>query len=115
MKTADCVAPSHILAFDVYTIVDYPVSDAICRLVESFVQVYAGRMTAHRRNESYFPELEGDAQRLADEWLSSYLRLVLRILQSARESYPQVAVDDSRGTGRVRTARRADPPPNLPT
>lgn len=35
-------------------------------------------MTAQRK-ESYFPELEGEEQRVADEWLDDYLRLVLRI------------------------------------
>lgn len=28
---------------------------------------------------SYFPELKGDEQRQADEWLRGYLRLVMRI------------------------------------
>ncbi len=79
-----------------------------------------GRMTAPQRKDSYFPELEGDAQRLADEWLVDYLRLVLRIARehlerSRASSYPQVQVDDSCGTGRVRTAKTADPPHNLPT
>lgn len=72
-------------------------------------------MTAHQRKDSYFPSLEGETQRLADEWLTSYLRLVLRIVRNARESYPQGLLDGFSGTGKVRTARTADPPVNLPT
>jgi hypothetical protein len=67
-------------------------------------------MTAPQRKDSYFPELEGDEQRLADEWLEGYLRLVVRIyrehLESRRASYPQEAIDAVAGTGSVRTANR---------
>ncbi len=76
---------------------------------------YAVRMTAQQRKESYFPELTGEEQREADEWLRDYLRLVVRIhrehLEGANSSYPQVSVDESRGTGKVRTANRLDAPP----
>lgn len=34
-----------------------------------------------KKPASYFPELKGEAQRLADEWLLQYLRLILRILR----------------------------------
>jgi hypothetical protein len=77
-------------------------------------------MTAHKRNDSYFHELDGELQRLADEWLVEYVRLILRLVRNRRghhraESYPQSALDDDAGTGKVRTPRTADPPPNLPT
>jgi len=77
-------------------------------------------MTAHERNESYFPELDGELQKLADAWLVDYLRFVLRLVKERHdrlgpESYPQAHLDDSPGTGKVRTRRTAEPPPNLPT
>ena len=67
---------------------------------------YAVRMTAQQRKESYFPELQGEEQQSADEWLDGYLRLVIRIWHGHLEgqktsSYPQVAVDDAAGTGNV--------------
>lgn len=91
-----------------------------CRLVYLLNYIYAVRMTAQQRNESYFIELEGELQRLADAWLIDYLRLILRIAKgrrnrSRRDSYPQGDLDASHGTGKVRTPRTADPPPNLPT
>lgn len=46
--------------------------------------------------ESYFPELKGDEQREADEWLHEYLRLVLRIHREYLEKhrdYPQEPID----------------------
>jgi hypothetical protein len=67
------------------------------------------RMTA-QRNTTYFPELEGEERAAADEWLFGYLKLVMRIWRDHRnaraESYPQAGVDESSGTGRVRTADR---------
>ena len=36
--------------------------------------------------ETFFPELEGDEQRLADEWLREYLRLVVRIYREHIEA-----------------------------
>lgn len=77
---------------------------------------YAVRMTAPQRKESYFPELEGDDKRLADEWLDGYLQLVNRIRREhldrapRPQSYPQAPVDDSSGTGTVRTATRRNSP-----
>lgn len=69
------------------------------------------RMTAQRKT-TYFPELEGAEQEAADEWLIGYLRLVMRIHgESAQRSYPQVAVDTTAGTGRVRTASGPHSPP----
>lgn len=66
-------------------------------------------MTAPQRKNTYFPELEGDEQHRADEWLDGYLRLVIRIQREYREgtsskSYPQPSIDESVGTGKVRTA-----------
>lgn len=34
-----------------------------------------------KKPDTYFPELDGEQQRLADEWLLRYLRLVLRIMR----------------------------------
>lgn len=34
---------------------------------------------------SYFPELQGEEQRQADEWLYEYLRLVIRIVREHLE------------------------------
>ena len=62
-------------------------------------------MTAPQRKTTYFPELEGKDQREADDWLLGYLQLVVRIwLEHRDRSYPQAGVDESSGTGRVRTA-----------
>ena len=65
-------------------------------------------MTAQQRKESYFPELTGEEQRETDEWLRDYLRLVIRIhrehLENAKSSCPQASVEESCGTGKVRTA-----------
>jgi hypothetical protein len=68
-------------------------------------------MTAPQRKDTYFPELEGEEQRAADEWLEGYLRLLMRIRREhlARQedgSYPQTRVDTRAGTGKVRTAER---------
>jgi hypothetical protein len=49
--------------------------------------------------QSFFPDLEREEQREADEWLHDYLRLVLTIQQEhtekhadeRRDDYPQVA------------------------
>ncbi len=72
-------------------------------------------MSAPQRNTSYFPELEGQEQSEADEWFAGYLRLVIRIHREHRESeqssYPQLSVDQRRGTGRVCTAYRPPHPP----
>ena len=70
---------------------------------------YAVRMAATQRKETCFPELPGDQQHAADEWLDGYLRLVARIwrehcLGRESSSCPQVTVDESSGTGKVRTA-----------
>ncbi len=74
-------------------------------------------MTAQQRKESYFPELTGDKQREADEWLRDYLRLVIRIhrehLEQAKSSYPQALVEESCGTGKVRTAKSARQNPHV--
>lgn len=71
-------------------------------------------MSAHQRTTTYFPELTGDEQREADAWFLSYLRLVVRIFRersfARASSYPQVPVDETRGTGKVRTARNQRPP-----
>lgn len=34
-----------------------------------------------KKPASYFPELQGEEQRQADEWLFDYLRLVIRIVR----------------------------------
>jgi len=80
---------------------------------------YAVRMTARQRKETYFPELEGEQRRLADEWLGEYLRLILRIVKDRRgraafDICPQPALDDNSGTGKVRTPKATDPPLGLP-
>jgi hypothetical protein len=77
-------------------------------------------MTAHKRKESYFPELDGELQRLADEWFLDYLRLIRRIAVDARarsvhDTYPHSEVDRNSGTGKVRTRKTVEPPSNLPT
>jgi hypothetical protein len=46
----------------------------LCRLCQS----YRVRMVS-QKPETFFPELEGDEQIRADEWLHDYLRLVVRI------------------------------------
>ena len=64
------------------------------------------RMTAQRKT-TYFPELSGDAQRVADEWLDGYLQVVLRLAREHRArddaSYPQGGIDDVGGTGTIGT------------
>ena len=72
---------------------------------------YAVRMTAPQRKETNFPELDGEEQRTADEWLEGYLKLLVRIwrehlARQANASCPQTALDVHEGTGKVRTARR---------
>lgn len=62
--------------------------------------------------ETYFPELDGDDRRQADEWLHEVLRLVLRIHRDHLErhalDYPQRSLDNTDGTGTLST-----PDPNL--
>lgn len=44
-------------------------------------------------SESFFPELEADEQRSADDWLKNYLRLVIRIYREhlAQRDNPQAS------------------------
>ena len=57
--------------------------------------------------ESFFPELEGEEQRLADEWLHDYLRLIIRIHHESIEATTDVIhsdpIDVPRGTGKLCT------------
>lgn len=41
-------------------------------------------------HESCFPHLEGEERQLAEEWLRSYLRLIIRIYREHLESRRQV-------------------------
>ena len=58
--------------------------------------------------ESFFPELEGEEQRLADEWLHDYLRLVIRIhresIEADADAIHSSQIDVPRGTGKLCTA-----------
>ncbi len=83
---------------------------SIPRLLECMRDRYAMRMTAQRK-QTYFGELTGEAQRVADEWLDGYLQVVLRLARARRDhrdrddaSYPQGGIDDVGGTGTIGTS-----------
>lgn len=64
--------------------------------------------------DSFFPELDGDERRQADEWLLDYLRLILHILRERGQAavsarYPHPRIDDSNGTGRICTPHDTGP------
>ena len=72
-------------------------------------------MTAPQRKSSYFPELKGERQREADEWLREYLRLVIRIhrdhlARSSDNAAMPTSIDDTNGTGKLCTPKFGDAP-----
>jgi hypothetical protein len=64
-------------------------------------------------NDTFFPELDGEARRKADEWLRAYLSLVIRIYKESRVNKLSTAPPLTDAEVPARSVRlKSQPPPH---